>query len=524
VTTLSEAPHRPATPEPPAAALPRTLVRAGVAVAAIVGVLFYFLAQSDLWLDEALSVNIARLPLGQLHNALKHDGAPPLFYVLLHVWTAVFGTGTIAVRSLSGVCMIGAVVTIWFAARRWLGDRAAWLSVIVMLANPYAYRYATEARMYALVIWLVSAGVLAFQRALENPSVARVSVFAVIVALSLYTQYWCFYLLAAVVVLLLWMIRADRSAAAPRRLLVGVGAALVAFVPWLPTFLYQSQHTGTPWGHAMFPALPMAFTLHDFAGGVTIQPADEAEVLAILVLFVLFIGVFGDGSTRRRIDMDLTVPPVARSVAFVGGAGLAIATVVDYASGGAFQTRYSAIVFPFFVLLVARGLTLLSDPRIQGGVVAVVLAFGFAGGVLNATTDRTRAGDVATVLRHEARPGDVVVYCPDQLGPAVHRLTPKGLNEFTYPRFGNPAFVDWVDYTKTLSETNAKAFADEALNRAQGHTLWFVYSTTYITHQKVCSKLSNLFARDRQRVDRITEAQKLLEKPLLEQFAPGPKQ
>ena len=56
-----------------------------------------------MWLDEALSVNIARLPLGDLHDALKHDGAPPLYYVLLHVWTGVFGTGDVAVRSLSGV-------------------------------------------------------------------------------------------------------------------------------------------------------------------------------------------------------------------------------------------------------------------------------------------------------------------------------------------------------------------------------------------------------------------------------------
>ena len=41
---------------------------------------------SDLWLDEALTVNIAGVPLHEIPSYLKRDGAPPLFYVLLHFW------------------------------------------------------------------------------------------------------------------------------------------------------------------------------------------------------------------------------------------------------------------------------------------------------------------------------------------------------------------------------------------------------------------------------------------------------
>ena len=67
-----------------------------------VGVALRFIARSDLWADEVLSVNIARLPLGDLREALRHDGAPPLYYVLLHIWMDVFGTGNEAVRALSG--------------------------------------------------------------------------------------------------------------------------------------------------------------------------------------------------------------------------------------------------------------------------------------------------------------------------------------------------------------------------------------------------------------------------------------
>ena len=60
------------------------------------------MTRSPLWLDEALSVNIAKLPIGQIPAALRHDGHPPLYYVLLHVWMSVLGSGDVAVRSAVG--------------------------------------------------------------------------------------------------------------------------------------------------------------------------------------------------------------------------------------------------------------------------------------------------------------------------------------------------------------------------------------------------------------------------------------
>ena len=95
------------------------------------------------------------------------------------------------------------------------------------------------------------------------------------------------------------------------------------------------------------------------------------------------------------------------------------------------------------------------------------------------------------------------MYCPDQLGPAVHRLIPPGLDQVTYPTFGSPAFVDWVDYNARLAEADPQAFAREALARAGTHTLWFVTSPGYITHPVVCQTLSTLFTVARRREVRI---------------------
>ena len=87
----------------------RTRLVAAVAVGVVLaaGILLRFWTRSGLWLDEALTVDIARLPLHQIPTALKHDGAPPLYYYLLHFWMLAFGQSNVAVRALSGALRRG---------------------------------------------------------------------------------------------------------------------------------------------------------------------------------------------------------------------------------------------------------------------------------------------------------------------------------------------------------------------------------------------------------------------------------
>ena len=84
----------------------RIVVGVGVGLVVAAGLFLRFWTRSGLWLDEALTVDVARLPLHEIPNALKHDGAPPLYYYLLHFWIALFGQSNDAVRALSGVLAV----------------------------------------------------------------------------------------------------------------------------------------------------------------------------------------------------------------------------------------------------------------------------------------------------------------------------------------------------------------------------------------------------------------------------------
>ncbi|HEU0131502.1 MAG TPA: glycosyltransferase family 39 protein [Mycobacteriales bacterium] len=455
----------------------RGRVAAAVAtVAAVLALALRFAATGPLWLDEALSVNIARLPLRDLPGALRHDGSPPLYYLLLHGWLRAFGTGPVAVRALSAVVAVATVPAAWWFAREVSRSRrVAWVAALLVATSPFAARYGSEARMYALVQLLVALGGTALVRLYRRPSALSFAAVAACSGLLALTHYWALFLLAAVAGLLA-LLRAWRG-------VLAVAAGAVLFAPWLPAFAFQLRHTGTPW--APRPQLAsIVEALLEWSG-----PGTGGRFLAVLLLLLAFLAVLGAGVDARRVELDLRGRPLGRRLGAVVLATLALGIVSGLLLGSGYAARYTSVVLVPFLVLAAAGTETLLDERVRTGVVAVAAMLGLVAAVPYVLTPRTQAGAVAAALRARAVPGDVVVYCPDQLGPAVSRLAPPGLVQRVYPTGGAPERVDWVDYQRRNAAADPAAFAASVLAAAPGRTVWLVSMGGYRTYSDSCDVL-----------------------------------
>ncbi|MCW2713459.1 MAG: hypothetical protein JWN88_506 [Frankiales bacterium] len=441
------------------------------------------LLSGPLWLDETLSVEIARLPLPDLYAGLRQDGAPPVYYLLLKAWMALFGTGTLAVRLPSVLLTVVALVLAQRVGAQLSGSAVGGRAAVITTASlPWTMRFGSETRMYLLVVVLVLAGALALMAVHRSASRGPVLALAAVVGTLLLTHYWSLFLLASVGLLHLpGLLR--RRPAAVRVAVAGVLGALV-FLPWLPTFLFQAANTGAPWAD---PVRPVDFLLTPrYWGGGT---ATQRTVFALAFLSLLVLAF-----VRQR---------AARPVVSAGLLTLALAWTSVYVGGGAYAGRYTAVVVPLVAVATALGALALRGPRLPMVALTAMTLLGLGTGVPAAGQARTQAGEVADAVREAAEPGDLVVYCPDQMGPPVARLLGAGYRQVVYPSLGPPQRIDWIGYQARQDAADLASPAAEITELAGDSAVFLVTASGYRTFRGDCERLSAQLARRKGQAERV---------------------
>ncbi len=470
-----------APPSSPVHAAPTDAIAVGVVVAALV--VARFVAASPLWLDEALSVNIASLPLGDLPDALRQDGHPPLYYALLHVWMDVVGTSDTAIRALSGLLSVAALPLAYVAGRRRAGPAGGLGVLLVTAVLPWGLRYATEARMYALEFLLVLAAWLLADDLLRRPSRLRWAGLAALTAAALLTHYWTLYLgMAAVGILAGAVLRGHLD----RRAAVRVGSALavgaVGFVPWLGVFLYQAGHTGTPWATATRPTVAFVELLRGI-GGVGV---DEGLLVGVVVVLLAAVGLLAHPTGAEELRVDLRTVGGVRPEVLVAAGTFVLGVGIGLVTSSVFVARYAAAFLPMLVIAAGVGLARLPGPWTRRAAAVALVGLAAVPVAINGTEDRTQGAELASAIDAGASPDDVVAVCPDQLGPATLRSLSADVTVVGLPALERPDRIDWVDYADRNQAAVPAETAERLLDAAGDGAIWLVLNAGYRTYEGYC--------------------------------------
>jgi mannosyltransferase len=247
---------------------------------------FATLDLQSFWYDEAYTpVHVLHAGLGATLRAVSHtENTPPLWYVLIWGWSRLWGTGAVALRSLSALAGVLTVPVAWGIGCELVGRRAALVTATLVAVNPLFVWYSQEARVYSLFTLLTALAMLCFLRATCEPTTRRLAAFAVAGALALLTHYFAVFLLAPMCVwLLLAGYRARRHAA-----LGAVGAVGLVGVALIPLIVAQGGH-GTQWiGRwalsSRLEAIPQYY-LTGYSG------APLGHALELLVALLILVGI-----------------------------------------------------------------------------------------------------------------------------------------------------------------------------------------------------------------------------------------
>ena len=387
------------------------------------------------WEDEAITTGIASHSLSAIPGVLRHDGSPPLFYLLLHVWISVFGTSEAATHTLSLVFGLLCIPAGMWAGWSLFGRRAGVYAAILFSFSTFLTAYAQESRMYELMALLGLLATTAFIHAFVFRRRGYLITFAVCEALMLYTHAWGIFFGAGSVVALIpiWRGSDDRRAIVRDAVMAYVGAGIL-FLPWLPNFIYQATHTGAPWAPPPRFGAPVLLS-RDLLGGDRITVA--LVLSAAIGLGTLF-------TKRYRRTREATV---MWSLLLLPLATLLLAWLASQITP-AFVSRYFAPILGAILLLAAWGAARAGIV----GLVAIVLSLVF---VVHLSSYAPRhksdmrdiSGEMTPLLHQNA----VVVNAQPDSTPLAWYYLPSGLQYATgLGRVSDPSFMNWVYALKRL--------------------------------------------------------------------------
>ncbi len=366
----------------------------------LLGMRFYLAATLPLWLDETWSGMIAARPdWTSFWREAWLDCNPPLYYLFLHGWVAMFGESNLALRLPAFLFTIAAAIlpVLWRPVG--LTKFGALIFAAFLLFWQQSSLVMTDARGYGLLIALATASCLAFAKLLDRPTRVLSAAWVTLGTLMFLTHYYSGILALGQALVLLFRHRMDTMRLWPTALIAVPGVAwFVYHLPRLGDYArkdvvwYPPTTFGSTLGHLEF-----------IVAGSQLIPF--VAIIVVVVLMAL-------QNRRRTLARAVAERPADRDLALVvlaAGVGFAIAIGV-----GVFQEsltdRYFMPLVPPALLGLVLAVQRCKSPTITG----LMLAFVFLIPSLNpnfAFKDSYRR----TYYGYEKGSDFIASYKPDQL-------------------------------------------------------------------------------------------------------------
>ncbi len=376
-------------------------------------------------------------PARIIRAVLLSDTSPPLYYLLLYLWTLVFGTTDFALRLFSTACSLACLPWLAGIARRTAGEGAVAPACVLFALSPLAIYYSTEGRMYSL-LWLCVV-VVTWASLVLHQNGGSIAVYLLWVAASVagfLTHYFFVFPWLAIIALLV-----IRPGNLTRKhffsLLLLVSLILLPWYIRIPQSLHSWRITQSwlNWrpGHFNRPSAALELVLQFFSGTSNQLWSGHRTSKAIaLILFSLVALAMLWRLRTRALDWSrlLLALPFAAACA-----GPLVFDLFQHTYTVAVP-RYAIAGLPAACLLAALGLTCL-QPRVKNTILVLIIV-AWAPNVLSIYRTRSRSGsairEISRAATTNASPSDLIL---------VHSIPSGVLGVARYAQ-GPAAFASWV--------------------------------------------------------------------------------
>ncbi len=376
-------------------------------------------AHESIWFDEAYSAIMAGHSPAQLLGLMAADNHPPLYYLLLSAFMALFGKSVWVLRLPSVLGAVGLVCLGAGPLRRIAGNLTALVYAGLVLFTPVVLIYAHEARMYALASFCVVASALYGYLAVKTNRRGDWIAFGLASLAAAYLHYYG--LMAAFfmhLLIFLWLVFRKRESL--RSYFITAAAVIAGYLPWLAIFYRQVTNVnkgfwiGAVTWKAFQDALVQPFAYKDSF------PASTPVMAAVLVCSLILIAA------------GLVIAKLKGGDAWLFGLFVLLILVcsftapilVSLVSSPIFLARYVTVLDGLFILLLSLGIGLLPRKWLQAAAVGLFALANLAT-MRNIYTQyfNPPMNQAADYLKKQIQPGEPIVTSELlSMGPAFYYL------------------------------------------------------------------------------------------------------
>ncbi len=206
----------------------------------------------SLWLDEAISANVAKMPMLEIvKNFSINDFHPPLYYLFLNFWTKIFGSNVVLLRLSSVLFSLITIYFVYLIGVQIKNKKIGILAALFLAINPLFVYFSQELRMYAMATMWLTIGFYFFVKIKEKKNkISDLIIFNLMMALAFGTFYGSIFLIATFAIYFLikkeWKLFFLTN--------IGIGLMILILAPLLFIQIKHSQTmlvSVTNWGLAL---------------------------------------------------------------------------------------------------------------------------------------------------------------------------------------------------------------------------------------------------------------------------------
>ncbi len=210
----------------------------------------------DFWYDEAFTGIVVKADFWEMIQMTINDVHPPLYYVLLKMFSYFGNYSVFSIRFFSVVLGVLGIWSVYLFTKELFGRKAALFASLITALSPFAIQYSQEGRMYAMLSFFTLISAYFFFRGLKTKKQKYFIFWGIFLGLSALTHYMgVIYSLVFYLVFVAYnFFDQDEDKLNIKKILlnflpskgiiVGAVSAIIIFSFWIRTFISHLTYSG----------------------------------------------------------------------------------------------------------------------------------------------------------------------------------------------------------------------------------------------------------------------------------------